>query len=82
MTEAERSKKDGRQGAGPVWSTRAGSDESFDYGIDKTLSTIARQNHETGSSRVPAAFANHNSVSVDLGISPLEKYGLPQHSRP
>ncbi|KAH7142711.1 FAD-linked oxidoreductase-like protein [Dactylonectria estremocensis] len=78
VTEAERWKKGGRQGTGPVWATKAETDASFNYGIEKTLSTVAEQVLETGHSKLSAVFATHNSISIDLGIKLLEKHGLAQ----
>ncbi|XPS76579.1 proline dehydrogenase [Ascochyta lentis] len=78
VTEASRHREEGRQGQGPVWSTKAETDASFNYGIEKTLDTVANQIREGGKSRISAVFATHNSISVDLGISLLEKYGLAE----
>ncbi|OGM49744.1 proline dehydrogenase [Aspergillus bombycis] len=74
VTEAARWKKEGREGPGPVWPTKADTDASYNYGIEKTLSTVADQIQQTGRSRISAVFATHNSISVDLGIKLLEKY--------
>ncbi|KAF9871808.1 proline dehydrogenase [Colletotrichum karsti] len=76
VTEAERWEKEGHQGPSPVWSTKEETDASFNYGIEKALSTIAEQVRQTGSSRIGAVFATHNSISVGLGIRLLEEYGL------
>lgn len=43
VTEAERWKQEGRQGPGPVWETKEETDASFNYGIEKTLATVADQ---------------------------------------
>lgn len=76
VTEAARWKKEGREGPGPVWATKADTDTSFNYGIEKTLSTVADQVQQTGQSRISVVFATHNSISIDLGIKLLEKYGM------
>ncbi|KAH6892184.1 FAD-linked oxidoreductase-like protein [Thelonectria olida] len=76
VSEAERWKKEGRQGPGPVWPTKAETDKSFNYGMEKTLSTVADQVRESGHSKLGAVFATHNSISIDLGIQLLEKHGL------
>ncbi|EEU48330.1 uncharacterized protein NECHADRAFT_31479 [Fusarium vanettenii 77-13-4] len=76
VTEAERWEKEGRQGPGPVWPTKAETDASFNHGIEKTLSTVASQVRETGHSKLGAVFATHNSISIDLGIQLLEKHRL------
>lgn len=76
VTESERWKKDGREGQGPVWATKAETDASFNYGIEKALSTIANQVQQTGHSKISAVFATHNSISIDLGMQLLEKHGL------
>lgn len=80
VTEAERWKKEGRQGPGPVWPTKEETDASFNYGIEKTLSTIADQVRETGKSKLSVVFATHNSISIDLGIKLLEKQGLAKRN--
>jgi proline dehydrogenase len=77
-TEAERWKKEGRQGPGPVWETKEETDTSFNYGIEKTLATVANQVRENGSPKLSAVFATHNSISTDLGIKLLEKHGLAE----
>lgn len=79
VTEAERWKKEGREGEGPVWATKAETDASFNYGIKKTLLTVANQLHKTGHSRISVVFATHNSISIDLGIQLLQEYGLAKH---
>ncbi|KAE8362688.1 FAD-linked oxidoreductase [Aspergillus caelatus] len=76
VTEAARWKKEGKEGLGPVWPTKADTDASFNYGIEKTLSTVADQIQQTGQSRISVVFATHNSISIDLGIKLLEKYGM------
>ncbi|KAH7141761.1 FAD-linked oxidoreductase-like protein [Dactylonectria macrodidyma] len=76
VTEAQRWKEEGHEGEGPVWSTKVETDASFNYGIKKTLSTVADQIRSTGQSKLCAVFATHNSISIDLGIQLLEKYGL------
>lgn len=78
VTEAKRWKKTGRDGEGPVWSTKAETDASFNYGIEKTLATVAAQIQNSGHSRISGVFATHNSISVDLGIGLLEKHGLAE----
>ena len=80
VTEASRHRSEGKQGDGPVWPTKAATDASFNYGIEKTLETVAGQVRETGKSRIGAVFATHNSISIDLGISLLEKYGLAERT--
>ena len=76
VTEAARWKKEGRDGPGPVWPTKEETDASFNYGIEKTLSTVTDQVQQTGDSRISAVFATHNSISIDLAIRLLEKNGL------
>ncbi|KAL3474885.1 FAD-linked oxidoreductase-like protein [Aspergillus californicus] len=76
VTEAARWEKEGREGPGPVWATKAETDASFNYGVEKTLSTVAEQVKQSGRSRIGVVFATHNSISIDLGIKLLEKYGL------
>lgn len=80
VTEAERWKKEGREGPGPVWSTKAETDASFNYGIEKTLATVADQVQNTGHSRLSGVFASHNSISVDLAIQLLEKHSLAKRT--
>ncbi|KAJ4300065.1 proline dehydrogenase [Kalmusia sp. IMI 367209] len=80
ITEASRHHSEGRQGEGPVWPTKEATDVSFNYGIEKTFETVAAQVRETGKSRINAIFATHNSISIDLGISLLEKYGLAERA--
>ena len=76
VTEADRWRREGRNGQGPVWATKEETDASFNHGMERTLSTIAGQVRETGRSSIDAVFATHNSISTDLGIQLLEKYGL------
>lgn len=76
VTEAARWKKEGREGEGPVWPTKSATDASYNYGIRKTLGTISDQIKKTGQSTISAVFATHNSISIDLGIQLLEKYGM------
>lgn len=76
VTEAERWKKEGRSGEGPVWSTKAETDASYNFGIEKTLATVAAQVQESGHSKICAVFATHNAISIDLGIQLLEKHEL------
>lgn len=76
VTEAARWKEQGKEGPGPVWESKEKTDASYNYGVDKTLSTIAEQVQDTGHSRISVVFATHNSISVDRGIELLEKHGL------
>lgn len=80
VTEGERWKKEGKTGEGPVWPTKAETDASFNYGIEKTLATVAEQVQKTGHSNLSAVFATHNSISIDLGIQLLEKHGLARRN--
>ncbi|EGU81575.1 hypothetical protein FOXB_07920 [Fusarium oxysporum f. sp. conglutinans Fo5176] len=80
VTEAERWKTDGKQGHGPVWPTKEETDASFNYGIEKTVATIAQQVRETGHSKLGAVFATHNSISVGLGLDLLQKHGLARRN--
>jgi proline dehydrogenase len=80
VTEAERWKTDGKQGHGPVWPTKEETDASFNYGIEKTVATIAQQVRETGHSKLSAVFATHNSISVGLGLDLLQKHGLARRN--
>ena len=50
--------------------------DSYNYGVEKTLSTVAEQIQKTGHSRISVVFATHNSISIDRGIELLEKYGM------
>ncbi|KAI8720292.1 Proline dehydrogenase [Fusarium sp. LHS14.1] len=76
VSEAERWRIRGKDGEGSVWPTKEETDASFNYGVEKTLSTIADQVRSTGHSRIGAVFATHNSISVDLGIKLMEEHGL------
>lgn len=76
VTEAQRWEKEGRHGPGPIWSTKAETDASFNCGVEKAVSTIAEQIHETGHSNVGAILATHNAISVEITLKLLEKYGL------
>ncbi|KXG48025.1 Proline dehydrogenase [Penicillium griseofulvum] len=76
VTEAARWKEEGREGPGPVWETKSQTDASYNYGIEKTLSTVAEQIRKTGHSGISVVFATHNSISIDRGIELLEKYGM------
>jgi proline dehydrogenase len=76
VTEAARWKEEGREGPGPVWETKSETDASYNYGVEKTLSTVAEQVRKTGHSRISVVFATHNSISIDRGIELLEKYGM------
>ncbi|KAH7243222.1 FAD-linked oxidoreductase-like protein, partial [Fusarium solani] len=78
VSEAERWRAGGKDGEGPVWPTKEETDASFNYGVEKTLSTIADQLRSTGHSRIGVVFATHNSISVDLGIKLMEEHGLAQ----
>ncbi|KAJ4170914.1 proline dehydrogenase [Fusarium falciforme] len=78
VSEAERWRAGGNDGEGPVWSTKEETDTSFNYGVEKTLSTIADQLRSTGHSRIRVVFATHNSISVDVGIKLMEEHGLAQ----
>lgn len=68
VSEAERWRVGGEDGEGPVWTTKEETDASFNYGVEKTLSTIADQVRSIGHSRIGAVFDTHNSISVDLWI--------------
>lgn len=76
VTEAERWRKEKREGLGPVWSTKEETDASFNYGIERTLSTVAKQIQDSGHSDILGVFASHNSFSIDHGIELMEKLGL------
>ncbi|KAL2812930.1 FAD-linked oxidoreductase [Aspergillus cavernicola] len=76
VTEASRWKKEGREGPGPVWATKAETDASFNYGIEKSLAAVSDQVQRTGHSRISVVFATHNSISIDLGIKLLQTYGF------
>ena len=78
VTEAERWKAEGREGPGPVWGSKEETDKSFNFGVERTLGAVAEQVRETGEARIGAVFATHNSISTDLGIRLLEKYGLAE----
>lgn len=80
-TEGERWVKEGRQGSGPIWGTKAETDASYNYGIKKTLATVNTHIQETGHSKIGAIFATHNSNSIDIGIGLLEDYGLAKRRR-
>lgn len=79
VSEADRWARECKDGQGPIWSTKAETDASFNYGIERTLSRIADQVHKTGCSKVGAVFATHNSNSIDLGIRLLEEYRLARY---
>ncbi|EXA33835.1 hypothetical protein FOVG_15134 [Fusarium oxysporum f. sp. pisi HDV247] len=66
VTEAERWKTDGEQGHGPVWPTKEETDASFNYGIEKTVATIAQ----------PTGARN----GVGLGLDLLQKHGLARRN--
>lgn len=76
VTEAARWKSEGREGEGPVWATKAATDASYNYGIQRTLGAVAEQIKNTGHSAISVVFATHNSISIDLGVQLLEKYGM------
>jgi proline dehydrogenase len=76
VTEAARWQREGRAGPGPVWATKSETDAAYNYGIEKTISTVADQIQQTGHSRISAVFATHNSISTDLAIKLLETYGM------
>ncbi|RJE25099.1 Proline dehydrogenase [Aspergillus sclerotialis] len=76
VTEAARWRKEGREGPGPVWPTKEETDASYNYGIEKILSTVTEQVRQTGRSRISVVFATHNSISIDLAIKTLERNGL------
>ncbi|OBT84377.1 hypothetical protein VE02_07883 [Pseudogymnoascus sp. 03VT05] len=78
VTEAERWRKEGREGPGPVWETKEETDASFNGGLQKTLALIAEQVKNTGQSEIGAVFATHNSISIDIGIHLLVKHGLAE----
>ncbi|KAI9041792.1 putative amino-acid permease [Aspergillus affinis] len=75
-TEGERWHKEVRQGPGPVWGTKAETDASYNYGIEKTLATVKKQIQKTGNPEIGAVFATHNFYSIDFGIRLLETHGL------
>ncbi|RDW70301.1 hypothetical protein BP5796_08698 [Coleophoma crateriformis] len=79
VTEAERWQREGCIGEGPVWSSKAETDASYNFGIEETLATVANQVQETGKSKLCAVFATHNAISIDLAIQLLEKYELAKH---
>lgn len=76
VSEAERWRNENGDSESPVWSSKSETDASFNYGVEKAVSTIASQIQETGSARLGAVFATHNCFSVDLGLKLLEKSGL------
>lgn len=76
VTEAERWEREGLSGPGPVWATKEETDASFNHGMERTLAAISDQVEKTGKSSIDAVFATHNSISTDLGIQLLERYGL------
>ncbi|PYI03706.1 FAD-linked oxidoreductase [Aspergillus sclerotiicarbonarius CBS 121057] len=80
VTEAARWKKGKREGPGPVWATKEETDASYNYGIQKTLSTVADQVRQDGHSRISVFFATHNSISIDLAIKFLERHGLARRT--
>ncbi|KAL4739372.1 FAD-linked oxidoreductase-like protein [Aspergillus similis] len=73
VTEAARWKREGRQGLGPVWPTVEETHASYNYGIQRTISTIAEQIKNNGHPKIGAVFATHNSISIDLAIKLLEQ---------
>ncbi|KOC13581.1 hypothetical protein AFLA70_292g001391, partial [Aspergillus flavus AF70] len=70
--------KEGREGLGPVWPTKADTDTGFNYGMKKTPFTVAEQIQQTDQPRFSIVFATHNPISIDLGIKLLEKYGMAE----
>ncbi|GLB19542.1 hypothetical protein AtubIFM61612_009449 [Aspergillus tubingensis] len=80
VSEAARWEKEQRAGPGPVWATKAETDASYNYGIRKTLSTVAEQIRRDGHSRISVVFATHNSNSIDLATNVLEEEGLARRA--
>lgn len=80
VTEAQRAHQEGRAES-PIWPTKEATDASFNYGIERALSVIAKQVQRTGSSEMGVVFATHNAHSVDLGIELLEKHGLARREK-
>ncbi len=76
ITEAARWKKEGRAGPGPVWSTIEETHASYNYGIQRAISTIAEQVKRDGKSRISMVLATHNAPSTELAIRMLEQHGL------
>ncbi|KAJ0386928.1 hypothetical protein COL922a_003404 [Colletotrichum nupharicola] len=48
VTEAEKWEKEGHKGPGPVWSTKEETDASYNYGIEKALSTLGNKRAKQG----------------------------------
>ncbi|KAL4911714.1 FAD-linked oxidoreductase-like protein [Aspergillus aurantiobrunneus] len=76
VTEAARWKVEGREGPGPVWATKEDTDASFNYGIKKTLDTVAEQVRKDGLSRISVVLATHNAISINMAVELLEKHGM------
>ncbi|KAF2152721.1 FAD-linked oxidoreductase [Myriangium duriaei CBS 260.36] len=76
ITEDKRWREKKMEGPGPVWSTKAETDASYDYGVAKAIETIAQQIRKRGRSDVSVVFATHNSHSVDKGLRLFEEWGL------
>jgi proline dehydrogenase len=76
VTEAARWEKEGREGPGPVWASKDESDASYNYGIARALEVVAGQARESGHARIGVVLATHNSISIELAIKLLEKYGM------
>lgn len=80
ITEAARWKREGRTGPGPVWSTIEETHASYNYGIQRAISTISEQVKRDGKSRINMVLATHNAPSTELAIRMLEQHGLARHA--
>lgn len=80
VSEGEMWRREDGEGEGPVWGSKEETDRSFDYGVGREVEIIAEQVRATGESKIGAVFATRNSISTDLGIRLLEKYGLAERS--
>ncbi|KAL4757496.1 FAD-linked oxidoreductase-like protein [Aspergillus foveolatus] len=76
VTEAARWKREGRQGLRPVWPTVEETHASYNYGTQRTISTIAEQVENNGHPKIGAVFATHNFISIHLAIKLLEQHGM------
>ncbi|OXC67829.1 hypothetical protein AYX13_03724 [Cryptococcus neoformans] len=74
--EIENWKRLGKTGPPPVFSTKADTDKSYDYGIELGLRAIREKLDSPKAGDVAVILATHNEVSIDKAISLVGELGL------
>ena len=79
VQEREKWKKEGREGADPIWPTKEDTDTSFNGSVSTILSTLSSQlSGKKPELALTVLFGTHNEESVGRIIRELKEKGLAE----